>query len=229
MKLVLFDCDGTLIDSAAVIHASMEKTFVEAGFPVPELGRTKEIIGLTLDIALAQMLGREIDDQVRRMVDRYKHHSLTMRAAEDCHEPFYDGVWELLHELRQIDDVLLGVVTGKSRRGLDHLIAKHDLGPAIAASRTADECPSKPHPAMVLECCRETGMDPGQTIVIGDAVYDMQMAVNAGTTAVGVSWGYSRPDALVAAGAHHIVGDPFELMPIIDALVHEGAKPCATS
>ena len=224
MKLVLFDCDGTLIDSAAVIHASMEKTFAEAGHAVPSLDRTKSVIGLTLDIALARMLERDIDDQILGMVDRYKHHSLTMRAAQDCHEPFYEGGWELLHELRRIDDVLLGVVTGKSRRGLDNLIAKHELETAIIASRTADECPSKPHPAMVLECCAETGMDPAQTIVIGDAVYDMQMAVNAGTTAVGVSWGYSDPKALADAGADHVVNDPFELLPIIDALVYDGAR-----
>lgn len=224
MKLVLFDCDGTLIDSAAVIHASMEKTFVEAGYAVPDISQTKSVIGLTLDIALARMLERDIDEQIRHMVGRYKHHSLTMRAVQDCHEPFYEGVWEVLHELRRIDDVLLGVVTGKSRRGLDNLIAKHELEAAITASRTADECPSKPHPAMVLECCAETGMHPGQTIVIGDAVYDMQMAVNAGAMAVGVNWGYSNEKALAAAGADHVVGDPSELLPIIDALVHEGAK-----
>ena len=226
MRLVLFDCDGTLIDSAGVIHASMEKTFVEAGFSAPEPNHTKSVIGLTLDIAISRLLGRDIDDRIQHMVQRYKHHSLTMRAAEDCHEPFYDGVWELLHELRRIDDVLLGVVTGKSRRGLDNLIAKHDLQSAIIASRTADECPSKPHPAMVLECCEETGMDPDRTIVIGDAVFDMQMAGNAGATAVGVTWGYSNRTALVDAGADHIVEAPTELMPIIDALAHEG-KPHA--
>ena len=229
MKLVLFDCDGTLIDSAAVIHASMEKTFVEAGYPVPDIDQTKSVIGLTLDIALSRMLERDIDDQIMHMVGRYKHHSLTKRAAEDCHEPFYEGVWELLDQLRRVDDVLLGVVTGKSRRGLNNLIAKHELEPAIIASRTADECPSKPHPAMVLECCAETGMDPAQTLVIGDAIYDMQMAVNAGATAVGVDWGYSDRKSLTVAGAHHVVSNPFELLPIIDALVHQGDPSCATS
>lgn len=229
MKLVLFDCDGTLIDSAGVIHASMEKTFVEAGYPIPDIAQTKSVIGLTLDIALSRMLERDIDDKIMHMVGRYKHHSLTMRASEECHEPFYEGVWDLLHQLRQVDDVLLGVVTGKSRRGLDNLIAKHDLASAIVASRTADECPSKPHPAMVLECCAETGMDPAQTIVIGDAIYDMQMAVNAGATAVGVDWGYSDRKSLTGAGAHHVVSDPFELLPIIDALVHQGDPSCVTS
>ncbi|MEM9107258.1 MAG: HAD-IA family hydrolase [Pseudomonadota bacterium] len=229
MKLVLFDCDGTLIDSAAVIHASMEKTFVEAGLPVPDIGQTKSVIGLTLDVALSQMLERDIDDQIMYMVGRYKHHSLTLRASDACHEPFYEGVWDLLHQLRRVDDVLLGVVTGKSRRGLDNLIAKHDLGTAIIASRTADECPSKPHPAMVLECCAETGMDPARTIVIGDAIYDMQMAVNAGATAVGVDWGYSDHKSLTLAGAHHVVSDPFQLLPIIDTLVHQGGSSCVTS
>ncbi len=229
MKLVLFDCDGTLIDSAAVIHTSMEKTFTEAGFPAPEISTTKTVIGLTLEIALAQLLGREIDDQVNHMAHRYRHHSHRMRSTEDCHEPFYDGIWELLHELQRIDDLLLGVVTGKSRRGLDSLIDKHDLGSAIIATRTADECPSKPHPAMVLECCAETGIDPGLTIVIGDAIYDMQMAANAGAKAVGVTWGYCDRAALIEAGADHIVEDPAELMPIIDTLAHKGMDSCATS
>lgn len=229
MKLVLFDCDGTLIDSAAVIHESMEKTFTEAGFPAPELASTKSIIGLTLDIAIARMLKREIDDEINRMVHRYKHHSHTMRSAENCHEPFYDGVWELLRELRQSDEILLGVVTGKSRRGLDSLVDKYDLGSALITTRTADECPSKPHPAMVLECCVETGIDPGRTIVIGDAIYDMQMAGNAGARAVGVTWGYCNRAALIEAGADHIVEDPAQLKPIIDALAHEGMAPCATS
>ena len=228
MRLVLFDCDGTLIDSAAVIHASMDKTFAEAGLPAPDLDVTKSVIGLTLENAFAQMLAREIDDQILHLAGRYRHHSLAMRAVEDCHEPFYEGVWELLHELRQVEDILLGVVTGKSRRGLDNLIAKHDLGPALVTSRTADECPSKPHPAMVLECCAEAGVEPQRTLVIGDAIYDMQMAVNAGALSAGVSWGYCDTAELIEAGAHHIVENPSELLPIIEVLAQKGNDQCAT-
>ncbi len=216
MKLVLFDCDGTLIDSAHIIHRCMERTFLEAGFDAPHLSSTKSVIGLTLDMAIARMLQRAVDDEVQRMAVRYKHHSVTMKARDDVEEPFYDGIWDLLQALRRRDDVLIGIVTGKSRRGLDALIDKHDLHDTIIASRTADECPSKPHPAMVLECCDGTGVKPSRTVVIGDAVYDMQMARAAGAGAIGVSWGYSTVDALEATGAHHVVHEPGALMPLID-------------
>lgn len=215
MRLVLFDCDGTLIDSAAVIHASMEKAFAEEGHAAPELSKTKSVIGLTLDVAIARMLEREIDDVVHRLVHRYKHHSMLMRDAEECHEPFYEGIWELLEALAAKDEILLGIVTGKSRRALDRLLSRHGLDRTMVSTRTADECPSKPHPAMVLECCSETGMDPAQTIVIGDAIYDIEMACNAGATAVGVSWGYADTRLLHEAGAHHVVDAPAELMSII--------------
>ncbi|WP_419913441.1 HAD-IA family hydrolase [Hoeflea sp.] len=215
MRLVLFDCDGTLIDSAAVIHASMEKAFADEGHPAPELAHTKSVIGLTLDVAMSRLLGCKIDEMIHRMVANYKRHSIMMRETETCDEPFYDGIWDLLQTLSKRDDILLGVVTGKSRRGLDNLLEKHGLAKSMISTRTADECPSKPNPAMVLECCSDAGMDPAETIVIGDAIYDIQMARNAGAMAVGVSWGYADAGQLHDAGAHHVVSQPAELMPII--------------
>ncbi len=222
MKLVLFDCDGTLIDSAATIHTCMELAFEEAGYERPPIAKTKSIIGLTLDAAIAQMLGREIDDQINHMVQRYKHHSFLIRAGEDHDEPFYDGIMETIDTLSNIDDILIGVVTGKSRRGLDNLLHKHGLNSTVTASRTADECPSKPHPAMVLECCEVTGIDAADTIVIGDAIYDMQMAKSAGALALGVSWGYCDENGLRAAGADHIVHEPKDILPIIGVDAKKG-------
>ena len=215
MKLVLFDCDGTLVDSAAIIHACIERTFVEAGHPAPDLARTKSIIGLTLETALSRLLEREIDHSVSELAGVYRQHSATMRADPTVNEPFFDGVREIVDTLTSEDEILLGVVTGKSRRPLDILIEKHGLKSAIITSRTADECPSKPHPAMVLECCAETGVRPEQTIVVGDAIYDMQMARAAGASAIGVSWGYAGTDALFEAGAHHVVDEPQALLPLV--------------
>ncbi len=221
MKLVLFDCDGTLVDSASNIHSCMAKTFVEAGFPAPGLSLTKSIIGLTLDQAIARMLRRTVDRQIREMAARYKHHSQTLRSHPAFDEPFFDGIRAVVDRLARHDDILVGVVTGKSRRGLNTLIEKHDLRPTIVTSRTADECPSKPHPAMVLECCSETGVDPAATIVIGDAIYDMQMARAAGAGAIGVSWGYATATQLDEAGAHQVVDEPSALIPLV---VDPGAK-----
>lgn len=222
MKLVLFDCDGTLIDSAATIHTCMELAFEEAGYERPPIEKTKSIIGLTLDTAIAQMLERDIDDQINHMVHRYKHHSFLIRAGDDHHEPYYDGILETIDTLRSIDGILIGVVTGKSRRGLNNLLDKHGLNATIIASRTADECPSKPHPAMVLECCNVTGIDAVDTIVIGDAIYDMQMAKSAGARALGVSWGYCDENGLRAAGADHIAHQPKEILPIIGVDTNKG-------
>lgn len=216
MKLVLFDCDGTLIDSAHIIHVCMERTFQDVGLNPPHLHQTKSIIGLTLDRAIAGLLQRPVDELVLKMVTRYKHHSLALRREGPVHEPFFDGVWDVLSDLANQDEMLVGVVTGKSRRGLDALIKLHDLGGTIVTSRTADECPSKPHPAMVLECCADTGIDSTDTLVIGDAIYDMQMARSAGAEAIGVSWGYSTVEELSDNGAHHIVHDPGDLLPLIN-------------
>ncbi|MCY6380835.1 HAD-IA family hydrolase [Hoeflea prorocentri] len=215
MKLVLFDCDGTLIDSAAFIHAGMERAFAEGGQPLPQFNQTKSVIGLSLDLAIAKLLQRPVDDEIRHLADRYRHHSRTLREASEIDEPFYDGILDLLEALLVRDEVLVGVVTGKSRRNLDKLLERNNLIKRFVTTRTADECPSKPHPAMVLECCADTGMAPEQTIVVGDAIYDMQMAVNAGARAVGVSWGYAAVDHLHQAGAHHIIERPDELAPIV--------------
>ena len=212
MKLVLFDCDGTLVDSAAIIHGTMVETFREAGLAEPALEDTKSIIGLTLNLAIARLLAREPDAEIEHMTERYKHHFQAQRLLPGFHEPLYDGIAPLLAELSARDDVLLGMVTGKSRRGVRAVFATHGFGERFIAIRTADDCPSKPHPAMVLECCAEAGVDPASTIVVGDAIYDMQMARSAGATALGVSWGYHHAEGLAAAGAHAVLATPSDLM-----------------
>ena len=113
------------------------------------------------------------------------------------------------------EDIWLGAVTGKSRRGLETILEGHGLKPHFLFCRTADDCPSKPHPAMVTECCDEAGIAPRETIVIGDAIYDMQMAKAAGATAIGVAWGYAKADDLWKAGADAVVERPADLLAYI--------------
>ncbi|MCY0146647.1 HAD-IA family hydrolase [Hoeflea sp. G2-23] len=215
MKLALFDCDGTLVDSAAVIHTCMERTFVDFGAARPTLDLTKSIIGLTLDLAIAQMLARPVDEEITAMTARYKEHFTLHRETGGAPEPAYDGILPLIDALAGRDDVILGVVTGKSRRGLDAILANHGMTKSFFVTRTADDCPSKPHPAMVLECCAHAGITPESTVVIGDAIYDMQMAVNAGARGIGVAWGYAPVDALHAAGARHVVNRADEIAALI--------------
>lgn len=206
MKLVLFDCDGTLVDSGKLIHEVMARTFENHGYERPHYDATKSIIGLTLDTAIARIMGvEEIDEQIRAMTQHYKDLYSPVRAEPGFQEPLYDGVAEMIETLAAREDVLIGAVTGKSRRGLDLIRSSHGFDSLFFVSRTADDCPSKPHPAMVLECCAEAGVDASDTIVIGDSAYDMMMAKSAGAMAVGVSWGYGETEALQAAGADVIV------------------------
>jgi phosphoglycolate phosphatase len=211
MKLVLFDCDGTLVDSAGLIHETMRRTFLHFGKPQPAFADTKAIIGLTLDIAIARMQGKQhAGDEEVEMMAYYKSLFSVVRNDLDFREPLFDGIRELMDTLAGRDEILVGAVTGKSRRGLDLVSETH--GFKFVASRTADDCPSKPHPAMVTECCDETGMLPADTIVVGDAIYDMQMAKAAGATAIGVAWGYASVGELKQAGADAIVGHPNEIL-----------------
>lgn len=212
MKLVLFDCDGTLVDSVGLIHEVMARTFVHFGYPRPEVSLTKSIIGLTLDIAVARMQGKtHVDDEATAMTAHYKAIFAKTRAEAGFQEPVFDGIMAMIAKLSEREELLMGAVTGKSRRGLNLIMDTHGFRKHFIVSRTADDCPSKPHPAMVSECCNETGMVPADTIVIGDAIYDMQMAKAAGAKAIGVAWGYASVDALRAAGADAIVNHPSEI------------------
>lgn len=214
MKLVLFDCDGTLVDSARLIHEVMARTFVAFGHKRPELSATKSIIGLTLDLAVSRMLHRpHIDDEALAMTAHYKSIYAEVRDEEGMGTPLFDGIRPLIDTLiERKDELVIGAVTGKSRRGLTQILDMYEFAPHFSVSRTADDCPSKPHPAMVTECCDVTGIAANDTIVIGDAIYDMQMAKAAGATAIGVSWGYAPLEELLANGADAIAHHPNDIL-----------------
>ncbi|TBZ20307.1 HAD-IA family hydrolase [Rhizobium leguminosarum] len=213
MKLALFDCDGTLVDSAALIHETMRRTFDKFGKPEPRFEVTKAIIGLSLDIAIARMQGRpHVEQEDIDMTAHYKSLFSIVRQDLDYKEPLFPGIREMIDALTGREDLLIGAVTGKSRRGLKVVMETHGFDKHFIVARNADDCPSKPHPAMVTECCDETGMNATDTIVIGDAVYDMQMAKAAGAKAIGVAWGYASVDELIANGADAIAYHPNEIL-----------------
>jgi phosphoglycolate phosphatase len=213
LKLVLFDCDGTLVDSGKLIHEVMVRTFVHHDMPEPSYEATKSIIGITLDSAIARIMGQDhVDERVADMTRHYKAIYGDVHALDEFQEPLFDGISQVMDTLSARDDLLIGAVTGKSRRGLNMIASTHGFEKTFFVSRTADDCPSKPHPAMVLECCGETGIDAADTIVVGDSIYDIGMAKAAGAKAVGVSWGYGAVDALWAAGADVVVNTPLEIL-----------------
>jgi phosphoglycolate phosphatase len=213
MKLALFDCDGTLVDSAGLIHEVMARTFEDFGLERISLDATKSIIGLTLDIAIARLMHQpHVDDRALAMTAHYKKLYGSVRTEMNFREPLFDGIAPLIATLMARDGLLLGAVTGKSRRGLNQICASHGYEKTFFVSRTADDCPSKPHPAMVTECCAEAGIDARDTVVIGDAIYDMQMAKSAGASAIGVAWGYASVPELIEAGADFIARTPHDIL-----------------
>ena len=162
--------------------------------------------GLSLDVAIAKLLGRTaVDDEVVKMRLYFKSLFTDVHADPDMMERLFPGIAALIDALAERDDVTIGAVTGNSRRGLTHILSLHGMMEKFTVSRTADDCPSKPHPAMVLESCAEAGFDPADAVVVGDAVFDMKMARAAGAHAVGVSWGYGEISDLQNAGADAII------------------------
>lgn len=198
MKLVVFDVDGTLIDSQALIVGAMDMAFDSVGLPLAGKDRVLSIVGLSLHVAVEKLVPDAPQAQRDAAVDAYRQAFLTRRIQSEA--PLYPGARECLEALGQRDDLLLGVATGKSRRGLDAMLDHHGLRGYFVSLRTADTHPSKPHPEMLLSACADVAAEPSDTLMIGDTEFDMQMALAAGTAAVGVSWGYHPPSALRALG-----------------------------
>ena len=204
MRLVLFDCDGTLADTFGLIVETMKRCFSDAGLPEPEDAAVRGIIGLSLDLAIHRLAPTVPDVELPRLVQGYKDAFHRVRAEGTHSEALFPGIEPMLRRLAAVDDLLIGMVTGKSQRGVRMIVETHGLEGVFLAVRTADDCPSKPHPAMVLECCAELGVEPADTLVIGDAIYDMQMAKAAGAEALGVDWGAGSPNELILAGARAV-------------------------
>lgn len=218
-RLALFDCDGTLADSQHHILSAMQEAFADIGLPAPPAQDIRATIGLSLPGIAAHLLP-EGDDRARAaLVDAYRGRYFAARtAAGAAPEPLYDGIADLVGALAEAGWVL-GIATGKSMRGLNRLLAAHGLSEHFVTLQTADHHPSKPHPSMCLAAFDDTGCAAQDSVVIGDTAYDMAMARSAGALAVGVAWGYHRPDDLLEAGAHAVAGRPDQLPAIMDTLL----------
>lgn len=221
MKLAIFDVDGTLVDSRAIITAAMRQAFDAVGLAAPEPGRALSIVGLSL-IEAMRVLEPEADAPThQRLADAYRRAFWEIRAAGTHAEDLFDGALALLERLRSRDDVMLGLASGKSRRGIAHLVEKHGFENWFATIQTADDHPSKPHPSMIVTALAETGLDPAAAIMIGDTTFDMQMARAAGAGAAGVAWGNHAPVELERAGAHVIASNFKELESQLESLWQE--------
>ncbi|MBN2751744.1 MAG: HAD-IA family hydrolase [Rhodospirillaceae bacterium] len=204
LKLVVFDIDGTLVDSASTIIRCMSSAFSESGRDVPSAEAIRGIIGLSLPEAVGHIAGAISPQELGAIVASYKSLYLLDRESRSEPDALFDGARVCLSGL-EADGYLLGIATGKSRRGLDALLRGHDGMARFVAIGTADDGPGKPHPFMLEKVMTEAGVMPEDTAMIGDAVYDMQMARAVGTLAVGVAWGNHTAEALYAAGAQTVV------------------------
>ncbi|HNA31061.1 MAG TPA: HAD-IA family hydrolase [Thiobacillaceae bacterium] len=192
-ELLIFDWDGTLMDSAGVIAACIQAASRDMGLPVPSREEASHIIGLGLRQALETLFPNLPEDQHQPLADHYRRHYL----GQDAEIPLFDGARELIDEMRARGH-LLAVATGKARRGLDRAFAHTGLAPLFHASRTADETFSKPHPAMIEELLDELGVSPERALMIGDTTHDLEMARNAGIAALGAAYGAHPPEGLEA-------------------------------
>lgn len=192
-ELLVFDWDGTLMDSAAAIVTAIQSACRDLDLPEPSDALARHVIGLGLEDAMKLAVPELEPSAYPRMAERYRHHYL----LRDHELILFGGIRELIQELEEAGHYL-AVATGKSRMGLSRALEVSGLGPYFHATRCADECFSKPHPQMLEELMEELGVAPGETVMIGDTTHDLLMATNAGVASLAVSYGAHEADVLSA-------------------------------
>ncbi|CAG4883346.1 putative phosphoglycolate phosphatase, clustered with ribosomal large subunit pseudouridine synthase C [Georgfuchsia toluolica] len=193
LELIVFDWDGTLMDSTAAIAQAIQAAAQDLGLAAPSDAAARHVIGLGLNDALAQAVPDLPPQRYGDMAQRYRHHYLSNSQSLQL----FEGIPELLRELKTRGH-FLAIATGKSRRGLNEVLARSGLHSLMDATRCADECFPKPHPQMLKELLDELGVSPEAAVMIGDTTHDLQMAKNAGVVAVAVSYGAHEAAVLVA-------------------------------
>jgi len=199
VKLIIFDFDGTLVDSRSLILESHRIVFAEFGMPAPSPAHSLSLVGKSLDVLLAELAGP--DAPILEMV----------RADPAFAEIPFDGAGDLLHELSRTPATVLGLATGHRSDTVAPALQALQWDTFFRTIQAADTAPSKPHPAMLLQALAATGVEAKDAIFIGDTTFDMQMAQTAGLRSIGVSWGYHQAERLLAAGAHGIAQSLDEL------------------
>ncbi|HXQ67387.1 MAG TPA: HAD-IA family hydrolase [Alphaproteobacteria bacterium] len=218
LRLAVFDCDGTLVDSQHTIWAAVSAAFQSLALAPPRLEQSRRVIGLPLAEALSALAPPEAAIDHARLTERYREAFFALRARADFEEPLFPGVAQALAAL-EAAGCLLGIATGKSRRGLERTLERHGLLHRFVTLQTSDSGPGKPHPHMLERAIAEAGVEASACVMIGDTTFDVLMARAARAKAVGVGWGYHDVEELAAAGAHVIVRAAADLPAAVEALL----------
>lgn len=205
-ELVIFDWDGTIMDSTGLIASCIQAACREMGLAVPDEAAAKWVIGLGIAQSMERVAPGLDASRTREFADRYRGHFL----ARDHEAPLFAGIPGLLEDLRG-RGLRLAVATGKSRRGLGRALASSGLAPFFEATRCADEGFPKPHPDMVLRILDETGVEASRAVLVGDTTHDLELAANAGVDAVAVTYGAHGEALLRERAARHYAGSVEEL------------------
>lgn len=216
LKLVVWDVDGTLVDSRQSIFDTSVAVYGRLGLPIPTYDQVRQIVGLGLREAF-EMLSPELSaDEINEVTRFYREEFQALRRDPDFIEPLYDGAAETLDRLRA-DGWKIAMATGKSRSGVETVLRLHGWADLFDSTHCADDGPGKPHPAMLLEAMTALDTPPERTIMVGDTAHDMRMAKAAGVYGQGVTWGFHTAEEIRQGGADHVAEDFATLNRQLDA------------
>ncbi|HVJ42413.1 MAG TPA: HAD-IA family hydrolase [Dongiaceae bacterium] len=214
MRLIIFDIDGTLLDSRAIILASHAAAFGKHGLGVPDEAAIMALVGLSQRETFVALAGEH--GPVDGLIAAYQEAVWAFRATGQHAETLFPGAAELVADLAARPDLRLALATGKGRRGTDLVIEQHGWRDIFHSSHTSDENPSKPDPTMLHRAMEVAGVTPQDSVMIGDSPFDMRMAVAAGVTPIGVAWGHQPRERLLEAGAKAVAEDFADLARLLD-------------
>jgi phosphoglycolate phosphatase len=215
VDLVVFDVDGTLVDSQHMIVACMNAAFTACGHDLPSDEAIRRIVGLPLEIGIAQLAPGLDEAAVDALCEGYKTNFFRMRHQPGFAYALFPGTAEMLADLGKHESLLLGIATGKTRRGLDALMDGFGWHGSFVTTQTGDIPPGKPAPDMLLRAIAEAGAEASRTLMIGDTTFDIHMAIAAKARPIGVAWGNHPAEELVAAGAEVVLTSWGELQDLL--------------